>query len=112
MSITLTDGETLRVMRIRKNLTQSDVANMFDVSQTRVSRWESDQVEVPSIVKRRFKNVRELSDQETAMIIRRRNHISVAEMAQRFGVSRYQLIKIESGRARVTEYLSFVRSQC
>jgi len=108
INLKLTDGERMRVARLRRNLTQGAYALRMGVSQSVVSRWEADELDIPKHIIKEQKRLGTISGAERAMIMRRRMGINIKDMAQDFGMSRYHIIKMESGRANAARYLEHV----
>jgi len=111
MQIKLTTGEKIMIGRRREDMTQDDFAKSHNVTQTLVSRWESDVIEPPKQVARQFRYVRNLKAGERATILRRRINLSMEKAAKEFRCSRYHVIKMEHGRANADDYLKFIEAK-
>ena len=94
----LLNHEALIIMRRRHGFLQSDVARIWNVDQSTVSKWERGFGQCPM----RQKTVKNLSNGEKAYIPRRRLKLTQTEMAKLFNTHRYNIWLYESDTKKMT----------
>jgi predicted transcriptional regulator len=108
MALKLTRGERIMIGRRRDGHTQGSFAEEQDISQPVVSRWESDELEPPKDVLKRYKRLGKLSQGEQALIMRRRLGLSIRDAAKMHGISHFHLIRIEADERQSDAYTTFI----
>ena len=128
MVIEPTEGELLRVARLRAGLTQAQVASLVGRPQNAVARWEASGRGAPVEVWREAGLIRphEISTGEEARILRERLGLTQGEAAQLLGwhageirprcagdarVSHVQVMRIEHGEADPSGYVLLLRQK-
>lgn len=97
----LSKAEKLILWRRRQGISQTDAAYHFDVSFSLYRRWEQGHGGCPRVA------IGKLKECEQFSLVRRRAGMSVTELAEAMGISRWWLTRMENGTApldRLQEY--------
>lgn len=100
----LTAGERLLIARRRLGESQDEAGARLGVSRYRYRKWESDEYTDPGPPRA---NIGALKPFESCLIRRRRAGVSLAELAEAVGVTRWWLCQMEGGDAPADRLVAF-----
>lgn len=92
--------------RLRTGLTQEEFAKKLNISLDRLKKIEAGTGHV-DLRKIKFPLDGKITPQEMCVVRRRRSGLKQSELAEKLGVSRYWLIKMEQGEADVSKLYKF-----
>lgn len=106
MTLILTPGERLLLLRRRLGLSQVERAECFGVTLYGYRAWEAGTKQPPARVVPKFDK---LHDYEACYVLRRRRGLALQDLATQLGMTSNWLCEIEHGRQPATKLLAHWR---